>query len=66
MAFGAVAGLLAQWGVIRMFQMTPRQLLRWGRGLRGARQPAGGAGARLFAATVVAGYAVASLSFGFA
>ena len=30
MAFGAIAGLLAQWGLIRMFQMTPKQLLRWG------------------------------------
>jgi MFS family permease len=28
MMFGAVAGLLAQWGLIRMFEMTPRQLLR--------------------------------------
>jgi MFS family permease len=30
MMFGAVASLLAQWGVVRMFDMTPRQLLRWG------------------------------------
>lgn len=30
MTFGAVAGLLAQWGLVRMFEMTPRQLLRWG------------------------------------
>lgn len=30
MMFGAMAGLLAQWGVIRMFEMTPTQLLRWG------------------------------------
>lgn len=36
MMFGAVAGLLAQWGLIRMFQMTPRQLLRWGAGLAAA------------------------------
>ena len=33
MMFGAVAGLLAQWGLIRMFEMTPRQLLRWGVGI---------------------------------
>src|SRR3546814_11517972 len=26
MMFGAVAGLLAQWGILRMFEMTPRQL----------------------------------------
>jgi MFS family permease len=64
MAFGAVAGLLAQWGLIRMFQMTPRQLLRWG--------VACAAGGNLLVAlqpdyrTVVAGYALASLGFGFA
>ena len=64
MAFGAVAGLLAQWGVIRMFEMTPRQLLRWG--------VACAALGNLIVAlapdysTVVAGYAVASLGFGFA
>src|SRR4051794_38905501 len=64
MAFGAVAGLLAQWGVIRMFEMTPRQLLRWG-------VACAAAGNLLVAmahdySTVVAGYAVASLGFGFA
>ena len=64
MAFGAVAGLLAQWGLIRMFEMTPRQLLRWG--------VACAAGGNLLVAiapdyhTVVAGYALASLGFGFA
>ena len=30
MMFGAVASLLAQWGLIPMFEMAPRQLLRWG------------------------------------
>jgi MFS family permease len=30
MMFGAVAGLTGQWGLIRIFRMTPRQLLRWG------------------------------------
>ncbi len=64
MAFGAIAGLLAQWGLIRMFQMTPKQLLRWG--------VVCGAGGNLLVAiapdyhTVVAGYALASLGFGFA
>jgi MFS family permease len=59
-----VAGLLAQWGVIRMFEMTPRQLLRWG-------VACACAGNLMVAmahdySTVVAGYAVASLGFGFA
>jgi MFS family permease len=64
MAFGAVAGLLAQWGIIRMFEMTPRQLLRWG--------VACAALGNLIVAlagdysTVVTGYALASLGFGFA
>ncbi|WP_411288599.1 MFS transporter [Phenylobacterium sp.] len=64
MMFGAVAGLLAQWGIIRMFQMTPRQLLRWG--------VAVAAVGNLMVAlspdywTVVAGYAVSSLGFGLA
>jgi MFS family permease len=64
MAFGAIAGLLAQWGLIRMFEMTPKQLLRWG--------VVCGAGGNLLVAiapdyhTVVAGYALASLGFGFA
>jgi MFS family permease len=64
MAFGAIAGLLAQWGIIRMFQMTPKQLLRWG--------VVCGAGGNLLVAiapdyhTVVAGYALASMGFGFA
>jgi MFS family permease len=64
MMFGAVAGLLAQWGVIQMFEMTPRQLLRWG--------VAVAALGNLMVAlapdywTVVAGYAVSSLGFGLA
>jgi MFS family permease len=64
MAFGAVAGLLAQWGIIRMFEMTPSQLLRWG--------AATAAIGNLLVAlspdywAVVAGYALASLGFGFA
>jgi MFS family permease len=64
MMFGAVAGLLAQWGLIRMFEMTPRQLLRWG-------VAAAAAGNLIVALSpgyygVVAGYAIASLGFGFA
>lgn len=64
MMFGAMAGLLAQWGIIRMFDMTPRQLLRWGVGVAAF-------GNLLVAiapdySVVVAGYAIASLGFGFA
>jgi MFS family permease len=64
MMFGAVAGLLAQWGIIRMFEMTPRQLLRWGVAVAAlgnvivAMQPTYSA--------VVAGYAISSLGFGLA
>ena len=64
MMMGAVSGLLAQWGLIRRFQMTPKQLLRWG-------VVCGAAGNLLVAIapdylTVVAGYALASMGFGFA
>jgi MFS family permease len=64
MMFGAVAGLLAQWGVIRMFEMGPRALLRWGVAVAAA-------GNLLVAVspdywTVVVGYAVSSLGFGLA
>lgn len=64
MMFGAVAGLLAQWGIIRMFEMTPRQLLRWGVAVAAfgnvivALQPT--------YAAVVAGFAISSLGFGLA
>ncbi|RYY82239.1 MAG: MFS transporter [Comamonadaceae bacterium] len=64
MMFGAMAGLLAQWGIIRMFEMTPRQLLRWGVGVAAvgnvivALQPT--------YAAVVAGFAISSLGFGLA
>lgn len=64
MGAGAVSGLLAQWGLIRMFRMGPRQLLRWGVGLACL--------ANLIVAfapsywAVVAGYALASLGYGFA
>jgi MFS family permease len=64
MMFGAIAGLLAQWGLIRMFEMTPRQLLRWGVGVAAA-----GNLIVAFAPDyywVCGGYAVASLGFGFA
>lgn len=64
MMFGAVAGLLAQWGIIRMFEMNARQLLRWGVLVA--------VGGNLIVAlspdywTVVVGYAISSLGFGLA
>ena len=63
MGAGAISGLLAQWGLIRMFRMQPRHLVRWGAGLACV--------ANLIIAfapsywAVVAGYALASLGYGF-
>jgi MFS family permease len=64
MMFGALAGLLAQWGLIRMFEMTPRQLLRWGVACAAAGNLLVAFAPDYYA--VVAGYALASLGFGFA
>jgi len=64
MMFGAVAGLLAQWGLIRMFEMTPRQLLRWGVAVAAAGNLIVAFAPDYWA--VVAGYALSSLGFGFA
>ncbi|MFN3858741.1 MAG: MFS transporter [Caulobacter sp.] len=61
---GALAGLLAQWGLIRMFHMGPRMLLRWGAGLAML-----GNLITVFSPdywTVVAGFAVSALGYGFA
>lgn len=64
MMAGAVAGLLAQWGLIRMFQMSPRTLMVWGVALAAV--------ANLITAfapnywTVVIAYALSSLGYGFA
>lgn len=61
---GALAGLLAQWGLIRMFSMGPRLLLRWGVALACL--------GNLITAfspdywTVVVGYAISALGYGFA
>ena len=60
---GAVAGLLGQWGLIRMFRMSPKHLLRWGAGLAAV--------ANLIVAfahsyqAVVIGFALSSLGYGF-
>ncbi|HYD45769.1 MAG TPA: MFS transporter [Phenylobacterium sp.] len=64
MMFGAVAGLLAQWGVIRMFQMGPRALLRWGVAVAALGNFLTAVSPNYW--TVVVGYAVASLGFGLA
>jgi len=64
MAAGAMSGLLAQWGLIRMFNMGPKTLLRWGVALACL-----GNLVTAFAPdywTVVAGYAIAALGYGFA
>ncbi|USQ95166.1 MFS transporter [Caulobacter sp. RL271] len=64
MAAGAVASLLAQWGLIRMFRMGPRDLMRWGVGCAAV-----GNIVVAFApdyAGVAIGYAIASLGYGFA
>jgi MFS family permease len=63
MLAGAVATLLAQWGLIRMLRMTPAALLRWG-----ALCAAAGNLLLILAPSyygVVVGYAVASLGYGF-
>ncbi|MDR3506899.1 MAG: MFS transporter [Caulobacteraceae bacterium] len=64
MMMGAIAGLLAQWGLIRMFRMSPRHLLRWGVALAAA-------GNLLVAFApdywnVVIAYTLSSLGFSFA
>ena len=64
MMFGAVAGLLAQWGLIRMFEMTPRQLLRWGVGVAALGNLIVALSGGYYG--VVVGYAISSLGFGFA
>ncbi len=64
MIAGAVAGLFAQWGLIRVFKMSPRMLLRWGVVLAGAANvmtafiPSYG--------MIVAAFALSSLGYGFA
>jgi MFS family permease len=61
---GAIAGLMAQWGLIRIFHMKPNHLMLWGAGLAGL--------GNLFITfapnygAVVTAYALASVGFGFA
>lgn len=60
---GALASLLAQWGLIRIFRMGPRHLLRWGAGLAALGNLAL-AIAPSYEAVVFA-YALVSLGYGF-
>jgi MFS family permease len=63
MGAGAISGLLAQWGLIRMFRMQPRHLVRWGAGLAALGNLIIAFAPSYWA--VVAGYALASLGYGF-
>jgi MFS family permease len=63
MGAGAISGLLAQWGLIRMFRMQPRHLVRWGAALACIANLVIAAAPSYWA--VVAGYALASLGYGF-
>ena len=64
MMAGALATLLAQWGLIRIFRMGPRHLLRWGAALAGAGNVALALAGSYEA--VVFAYALTSLGYGFA
>ncbi len=64
MMAGAASTLLAQWGLIRMFSMTPRQLLQWG--IVFAALGALMTGFAQSYVGVVSGFAMMSLGFGFA
>lgn len=64
MLAGAAATLMAQWGLIRIFRLEPKQLLRWGAALALVGNLIS-AGAQDFY-DVVLGYAVMSLGLGFA
>jgi fucose permease len=63
MMAGAVAGLLAQWGIIRMFRMSPKDLLRWGAGIAALANLLV-AFAHSYQAQVI-GFALSSLGYGF-
>lgn len=64
MGAGAMAGLLAQWGLIRIFAMGPKALLRWGVGLAALGNLVTALSPDYW--TVVVGFAISSLGFGFA
>ncbi|MDB5470267.1 MAG: transporter [Caulobacter sp.] len=64
MGAGAMAGLLSQWGLIRIFSMGPKQLLRWGVGLAAVGNLVTALSPDYW--TVVVGYSISALGFGFA
>jgi MFS family permease len=59
---GAVAALLAQWGLIPRLRLTPRELVLWGAGLAGAGVMVTGVSHGIYGITL--GFALASLGFG--
>lgn len=61
---GAAASLIAQWGLIRMLDLGPKELLRWGAGVAAAGNLLMIIAPSYFA--VVIGFAIANLGFGFA
>jgi MFS family permease len=64
MLAGAAATLLAQWGLIPMLKLQPRELMRWGAGLALAGNLMSIASPGYYG--VVIGYAVVSMGVGFA
>jgi MFS family permease len=62
LVFGAIATLLAQWGLIPRFNIGPRAATVWGMAVAGAGSLILGASEDLF--TLALGYAIASLGFG--
>lgn len=64
MLAGAIATLLAQWGLIPMLKLQPRALMRWGAGLALAGNLMSIAAPGYYG--VVIGYAVVSMGVGFA
>ena len=60
---GALASLLAQWGLIRIFRMGPRHLLRWGAAIAAVGNVALALASSYEA--VVFAYALVSLGYGF-
>ncbi len=64
MMAGAVSGLLAQWGLIRIFRMSPRDLLRWGAVLAALANVVVAIAPHY--SQVVIGYALSSLGYGLA